>query len=564
MKRPLHLVLSLALAARSAWAAPGDADPAFNPGADNTVRAAMPLPDGRILAAGRFDQLASESRGSLGALLGGGAIDPGFAPPAITGSGRINCVVPLRDGRVVVAGEFFQVGGQSHFYLARFAADGTHEAGFKPNIHGRILSALEQPDGKLLVAGAFTVVNEQSRFHVARFEDDGSLDPLFVPSGIDDEVHAMALEPNGSILVGGLFQNIGGLARSHLARLGPTGIFDSDYTPTVSLAVDCIAVEADGRALIGGGFTVVNGQPRIGLARLDTGGGLDPDFAPSFLTTSIQSVVVQADGRILVGGVFHTVNGTPRSNLARLESDGSLDGDFNPGTTGFLSGLSLDAEGRILAAGDFSAIGGAARERIARLENDPAIDALEAPSWRKVRWMRSGAAPEATHVHFELSTDGGASFSPLGAGVRIPGGWERSLATSLPLDGILRARATTRGGFQNGSSGIVESVAAYVLPAPRPPTVRVAGRRFLVTTRARVTLRGTAADPDGDLAAVRFRDSRLKGRQFRPVRGLASWSATAVLRTGRNVFEVQAFDAEGLKSAPQRVAIRRRPKPRRR
>ena len=66
-------------------------------------------------------------------------------------------------------------------------------------------------------------------------------------------------------------------------------------------------------------------------------------------------------------------------------------------------------------------------------------------------------------VTFELSTDGGTIWTPLGPGTRLGGGWEVT-GLSLPAKGAIRARARTTGGVFNGSSGLVEQVAA--IPGP--------------------------------------------------------------------------------------------------
>jgi len=63
-------------------------------------------------------------------------------------------------------------------------------------------------------------------------------------------------------------------------------------------------------------------------------------------------------------------------------------------------------------------------------------------------------------VTFELSTDGGTVFTPLGAGTRISGGWELT-GLSLPASGHIRARARTTGAFYNGSSSLVETVEGF-------------------------------------------------------------------------------------------------------
>ncbi|HWB07273.1 MAG TPA: hypothetical protein VG796_29885 [Verrucomicrobiales bacterium] len=65
--------------------------------------------------------------------------------------------------------------------------------------------------------------------------------------------------------------------------------------------------------------------------------------------------------------------------------------------------------------------------------------------------MRGGTSPEAEGVTFDLSTDGGGSWLPLGAAVRILGGWEAAQVDLSP-SGRIRARARIAGGMGNTSS----------------------------------------------------------------------------------------------------------------
>ena len=99
------------------------------------------------------------------------------------------------------------------------------------------------------------------------------------------------------------------------------------------------------------------------------------------------------------------------------------------------------------------------RNYIARLQIDAANTSLTVPSASRVQWLRGGTSPETLQVTFELSTNGGGTWVLLGAGTRIAGGWERT-GLSLPASGQIRARARTTGGYNNGSSGLVEAVTA--------------------------------------------------------------------------------------------------------
>src|SRR5207247_7097273 len=81
-------------------------------------------------------------------------------------------------------------------------------------------------------------------------------------------------------------------------------------------------------------------------------------------------------------------------------------------------------------------------------------------------WVRGGAGPEIEQVTFEQSTDG-ISYSSLGNGARIPGGWQLTGATLPAGQNVsLRARGRATGGEFNGSSGETEYVALFYRLGP--------------------------------------------------------------------------------------------------
>jgi len=133
-----------------------------------------------------------------------------------------------------------------------------------------------------------------------------------------------------------------------------------------------------------------------------------------------------------------------------------------------------------------------------------------------------------------------------------PGGWELT-GFNLPMQGQLRARALTRAGQYGGSSSFAVETAALSLA--NPPLVTISGARTIKTTRSPITIRGTATDRDGNLAAVQFIDSRPKGKSFRSTLGTASCLAKVVLKPGRNSVQVKATDSGNLTSAIQRVTV---------
>ncbi len=109
-------------------------------------------------------------------------------------------------------------------------------------------------------------------------------------------------------------------------------------------------------------------------------------------------------------------------------------------------------------------VNGTARNRIARLDNDTATQSLTVPDMTQVLWTRGGASPEFSQVAFEKSMDGGVTWSLLGSGTRVgaTANWQFT-GLNLSGSGLIRAKGRTVGGYQNGSSGLVEQIAPFTL-----------------------------------------------------------------------------------------------------
>jgi uncharacterized delta-60 repeat protein len=403
--------------------------------------------DGKILLGGAFTTLSGQPRRYLGRLHSDGTLDAGYNPGA---DGAVYALGVQADGKVLVGGWFTALGGQPRANLARLNPDGTLDSTFNPGASLWVHAITLQPDGKILVGGGFSTLGGQSRERLARLNPDGTLDATFNP-GANGSVSSLALQADGKILVGGEFTTLGGQARHRIGRLNPDGTLDAGFNPGANDWVFSLAVQPDGKILAGGGFTTLGGQTRLLLARLNADGSLDTGFNPGAAGgryPGVYSLVVQTDGKILVGGEFTTLGGQSRSRIGRLNADGRLDLAFNAGANDWVRSLAMQANGKILAGGSFNTLGGQSRSRVGRLNSlDPTTLSLTFDG-STVLWLRGGAGPEAWRTTFEVSTDA-TQWIPLGAGSRVPGGWQLTGA-SFPPTSTIRARGYISG---SGSSG---------------------------------------------------------------------------------------------------------------
>jgi uncharacterized delta-60 repeat protein len=472
---------------------PGDLDPLDANLVGTYVTATAVQPDGKTIIAGNFSSVLGVPRSNIARFNADGTLDTGFDPKA---DNIVWNVAVQADGKVLLGGDFTTLqpnGGAvaNRNRIARVNQDGTLDAGFDPNANSTVLSMVAQPNGKVLLGGKFTTLQPNggavtTRNRIARLNGDGTLDTGFDPSA-NSHVYSMAVQADGKVLLVGIFtalQPNGGAVttRSRIARVNADGTLDTGFDPKADSFVYSMALQPDGKVLFGGLFTTL--QPNGGavanrsrIARVNADGTLDTGFDPK-ADNVVYSLALQADGKVLLGGNFTTLqpNGgavTSRSRIARVNADGTLDTGFDPKANGIVFCLAVQADGEVLLGGQFTSLqpngAGAATPRnlFARLDNDAATQSLTIPNASRVQWLRGGASPEVEQVTFELSTDGGANYSTLGAGTRISGGWERSGLT-LPSSGQLRARGRTLSGFQNGSGGLVETVASFGGAAAAP------------------------------------------------------------------------------------------------
>ena len=470
---------------------PGDVDAGPASSADGPVFSTTPQPDGKLVVGGGFTMLGGVARNFLGRLNGDGTVDAAFNPNA---NGQVNGVAVQRDGKIVVGGGFTTLGGAAHNRLARLNADGTVDAAFNPDVGHQVLAMALQADGRIIIGGYFTTVNGSARNYIARLNADGTLDAGFNPNA-NGFVYGSAALPDGRIVVGGNFTGIGGVARNYTARLNADGSVDAGFNPNTDGSVRSTVLQPDGKLVIGGNFYTVGGSPRGSVARLNPDGTLDTGFNPN-ADAVVHTVALQTDGKLVIGGAFSTVGGQESHRVARINPDGTLDGTFNPdvgGASPSVFSAAVQADGKVFVGGIFGTVGGLVRANLARLSNDAATQALTVSGPERVQWLRGGTSPEAQEVGFESSKDGGATWTSLGSGTRISGGWEKT-GLNLTGNGQVRARARLTGGYYNGSSGLAEATVGFAFnTAPVANAQTVTAAEDTATT---ILLAGSDAEGD--------------------------------------------------------------------
>lgn len=233
--------------------------------------------------------------------------------------------------------------------------------------YGRAVAV--QADGKLVVAGRSA--ERRGDFALIRVDRDGQLDPTFGDGGrvltdiegVNNEIHAIAIQPDGKIVVAGAVSFVGTGDDFALARYLPDGSLDQSFGDrgivTTPLGTDgdtayALLIQPDGKIIAGGDSDRgdLSSGLDFALVRYLPNGALDTTFgargvvrtaiAPNGGRDSIYALALQTVGgeqRILAAG------GEGDFSIARYLPDGELDASFN-----FDSGTLANVFGSVIGA----------------------------------------------------------------------------------------------------------------------------------------------------------------------------------------------------------------------
>jgi len=159
---------------------------------------------------------------------------------------------------------------------------------------------------------------------------------------------------------------------------------------------------------------------------------------------------------------------------------------------------------------------------------------------------QAGSAVFGGVYHAGIWAGSSASFIDLHA--FLPTGYKtgNSEAFGIWSDGA----ATYVGGYAvNSATGESEAI---LWKLDHAPTVRISGKKKITTTKAKLAIKGTAADIDDNLAKVEVQVGKAK---YKMAKGTTTWKFTAHLKPGKNKILARAVDTTGLTSASAKIIV---------
>lgn len=226
----------------------------------------------------------------------------------------------LPNGDLVVAGWFGDVGGTVGVGISRWDGSSWSQPTGSSLFAGTVLGGCEvlaaMPNGDLIAGGDIVVAGSVPVNHIARW-DGATWSPL--GTGVDGNVFAILPLSDDVFLCGGAFQQAGGVSVANLAMWDGLGWV---ALPGTDGPVRSLAQLPNGDILIGGAFTTFAGVPANGVARLDPS-GLGAGFGVGLggAATPVCNAVAVSGNEVFVAGQFLQAGGMGSPYLARLGTD---------------------------------------------------------------------------------------------------------------------------------------------------------------------------------------------------------------------------------------------------
>jgi uncharacterized delta-60 repeat protein len=307
----------------------GRVDTSFNPGvgAEGSVTKIACLENGKSLLVGSFPSVLGQYSTPMVRCNADGSRDFSFHLPESV-IGTIVDLVPLADGKCYVVGNLWVATNSWQSISAgiiRLNSDGSLDRSFSTAQVTEMNAdvAALQADGRILVAGEFWNSGGFGRHRILRLENNGSLDPTFsAGQGLDGNIGFMRLQLDGRMLIAGEFTNYNGTGRSRIARIFPDGSLDTAFDPGAGFSgqLRSLMIQPDGKILVGGSLGTFNGVQVGNVCRLQTTGRLDGSFTiDRRLSGSVDVLSVQFGNKVVAAGMMQLAGlPTTWTSLVRL------------------------------------------------------------------------------------------------------------------------------------------------------------------------------------------------------------------------------------------------------
>ncbi len=221
----------------------GTLDNTFHADVGGQMMALAQCPDGRIYVGGYLFAAGSKPS-AIYRLHPNGALDLTYEPLFISLTPQVTALVVQPDGKLIAGGAFNnRRGGDLVRNLIRINEDGRLDPDFfgEADIDARVEALLRLPDGRIVVGGRFTQWGDIAAGGLIVLEANGTPS---TPFAFDGAVLSLALLPNGKVMAGGTFGSVSGIVNPRLARIFPEGTIDESFSVSATHLQEISAISA--------------------------------------------------------------------------------------------------------------------------------------------------------------------------------------------------------------------------------------------------------------------------------------------------------------------------------
>ncbi|RUT68113.1 T9SS C-terminal target domain-containing protein [Flavobacterium cupreum] len=292
-------------------------------GTGGNITAICESPDGKIYLGGYFNTFNGAAAGRLVRINADGTKDTTFNTGngidyGVSYPGRINDIVVLANGNILVGGSFVTYNGSNAKGIINLSPKGI-QLGY-PDIGNKVTCFKIQDDGKLLVGLSSTGGGEYSLGTLKRYKDNWVLDTSFIldPLLSGGSVNSIDIQQDGKILLNGTF-TVNGAAMS-IVRIFSDGSLDNSFSFNIQnkdFIVNDFALLPNQKILV---YLFNKTVAESKIMRLNNNGTTDASF-DQFSPNGLVNLYSQADGKTLVYGQLLNSKGNPGAGLNRLSGE---------------------------------------------------------------------------------------------------------------------------------------------------------------------------------------------------------------------------------------------------
>lgn len=198
------------------------------------VETLLPLSDGSILAGGLFTGWGLSS--NVMRIDSYGLVDTSFGQTLGGPNDVVTSLGQTANGDIYIGGAFTAIAGTSVGRLAKASSSGVLDTTFNTNLgtgfDDTVNAVVPQRDGKIFVVGQFQNFNSSSVGFAAQLMSSGNLDPTFMTnfgSGLNNANSKAILLSTGNILAFGRFSQVNANIVNYLAALRVTPTYTLRY-----------------------------------------------------------------------------------------------------------------------------------------------------------------------------------------------------------------------------------------------------------------------------------------------------------------------------------------------